>query len=1166
MEAGPERIFIGDTPLKHSDQPVRGEYVTWRGELFYMIGNVDAMEPFFMSVVSHSDHWLFVASNGGLTAGRVSPEQALFPYYSVDKITENSENTGPKSLFLVTRSGRTHLWEPFSERQRGMYAIVRNLYKNITGTTLVFEENNLDLGLTYRYAWRASERFGFVITSWLVNAGDSPCRVELLEGLQNILPANVATDTQQTFSALLDAYKRGELDDGTRLGIFALNSTLTDRAEPSESLLATTVAPLGLSQADCLLSSLQLDRFRSGKGVETETEVRGRRGAYFVHTTLDLGPEEEKTWHLMADVAQDSAAIVQRIRWLQGEPAGLLRELEADIAAGQRKLWKIVASADGVQLSASQLYCAFHFTNVLFNLMRGGTFIDNYWIEIRAFADFLAVRNLPVLQGNADLFRALPAKMPLADLQRRMWASGSPDLIRLSHTYLPLTFSRRHGDPSRPWNRFAIQIKNPDASARLDYEGNWRDIFQNWEALASSYPEFVENMIGTFLNATTADGYNPYRITYRGVDWEVPEPGHPWANLGYWSDHQIIYLQKLLEISDKVHPGKLRQFMTQAMFSYANVPYRIKPYADVVENPYNTIEYDWDADKQIAARGRERGTDGKLVYGRDGQVLQVSLAEKLLTLLLAKLANLVPEGGIWMNTQRPEWNDANNALVGKGLSVVTLGYLRRYLVFCRDLFGDSELAAVPLNVEVERFYLRVHAILRQFEPMLQASFDDAQRRSIMDLLGEAGSDYRWSLYRGGFSGERVDEPRGEIVAFLDLARQYVEHSLRANKRDDNLYHAYNTLHLEHGHAAISHLYPMLEGQVAILSSELLSGDESIALLEGLRDSALYKPEQNSYLLYPDRVVPGFLEKNCLTEDQVRGIRLLTTLVEAGDPSIITRDVNGVYHFSSHIRNWNDVRRRLEELKTEARYAELVAAEFDKIRTLFEQTFHHDEFTGRSGTFFAYEGLGSVYWHMVAKLLLAVQETILRVRGSDSVPALVRKYTEIREGLSFSKSPEVYGAFPSDPYSHTPAGQGAKQPGMTGQVKEVILTRLAEVGLTVAGGCLVFDPLLVDPGEFLTAPSVSSYLDVTGREQTLELKAGSLAYSICQTPIVLEANAQKGITIHCADGTLERLQGQILDAVNSRHVFERDGAIHHLAVSLPIGQDPISARMASFNGP
>jgi hypothetical protein len=34
-----------------------------------------------------------------------------------------------------------------------------------------------------------------------------------------------------------------------------------------------------------------------------------------------------------------------------------------------------------------------------------------------------------------------------------------------------------------------------------------------------------------------------------------------------------------------------------------------------------------------------------------------------------------------MNTQRPEWNDANNALAGYGLSMVTLYQLERYLSF-----------------------------------------------------------------------------------------------------------------------------------------------------------------------------------------------------------------------------------------------------------------------------------------------------------------------------------------------------------------------------------------------------------------------------------------------------------------------------------------------------
>ena len=122
---------------------------------------------------------------------------------------------------------------------------------------------------------------------------------------------------QTVFSSLLDAYKRSELHSDTGLGIFRLSSCLTDLAEPSELLLATTVVSAGLTQADYLLSSLQLDHFRQGKGVATETEVRGRRGAYFTHATIELPGKAEYTWRLFADVDQDNADVIQTIEALQ---------------------------------------------------------------------------------------------------------------------------------------------------------------------------------------------------------------------------------------------------------------------------------------------------------------------------------------------------------------------------------------------------------------------------------------------------------------------------------------------------------------------------------------------------------------------------------------------------------------------------------------------------------------------------------------------------------------------------------------------------------------------------------------------------------------------------------------------------------------------------------
>ena len=52
------------------------------GEAYYKITDSGRLRPFFMSITSAYDHWLFISSNGGLTAGRKNSEYALFPYYT----------------------------------------------------------------------------------------------------------------------------------------------------------------------------------------------------------------------------------------------------------------------------------------------------------------------------------------------------------------------------------------------------------------------------------------------------------------------------------------------------------------------------------------------------------------------------------------------------------------------------------------------------------------------------------------------------------------------------------------------------------------------------------------------------------------------------------------------------------------------------------------------------------------------------------------------------------------------------------------------------------------------------------------------------------------------------------------------------------------------------
>jgi hypothetical protein len=812
-----------------------------------------------------------------------------------------------------------------------------------------------------------------------------------------------------------------------------------------------------------------------------------------------------------------------------------------------------VAAADGLQLSAQETTTAHHFANVLFNIMRGGLFAGGYCLQRSDFLDFVQVRNRPVLEAHAPWFAALPPQMQITELYRRAADSGAPDLIRLCYEYLPLTFGRRHGDPSRPWNQFSINLKKADGSPRLDYQGNWRDIFQNWEPLLLSFPAYTAGAIAKFLNATTADGYNPYRVTRAGVEWEVPEPDNPWSNIGYWSDHQIIYLQKLLEIAQQVQPGSLRALWNRPVFSYANVPYRLRPYREMLADWHDTIEFDWRSEEATRAAVAAFGTDGRLLRDADGRVIHVTMVEKLLTLLLVKLTNLVPEGGIWMNAQRPEWNDANNALAGKGLSIVTAAYLRRFIAFWRAQLAAAEEETFIVNTAVAALFAAVQRVLLDYQNKLPTGFDDQTRRAMMDDLGAAATAYRTLIYENGLPDSQAELTGQALRDLLALAQAFIEHTLLANRRPDDLYHAYNVLHLTEQGAAVENLALMLEGQVAILSSGLLSPGEALALLRNLRQSDLYRADQHSYMLYPNRRLPGFRRKNNITADQLAGSKLAAALAANADMRLLTRDQAGVTHFNGNFHNAGDVTRALDELAQEPAYAELVTAERGFILDLFESTFNHRAFTGRSGTFFAYEGLGSIYWHMVSKLLLAAQECYQQAvdekLGATVIDALAVAYYDIRRGLGFNKSPAEYGAFPTDPYSHTPMAGGARQPGMTGQVKEEILTRLGELGVLLRGGALRFAPTLLKGEEFFGTENEFAYIDTVGEQKTLPLPPGSLAFTICQTPVVYVRGDEAQIEVMMAQGQPAVFKGNCLDTKTTKHILDRDGQITSLRVTV-----------------
>ena len=220
------------------------------GVEMYRIAPIDRIDPFLMTVVSSSDLWMFVSSTGGLTAGRVEPQNCIFPYETDDRLHHLSGRVGPVTVLRVRTPDATTRWEPFTGDDPHTR---RSLRKSLLGNAVVFEEQHLELGLTMRYRWAPSDRFGWVRTASLVNHdGHQPVTVEILDGLLDVMPWGIGVPFQQQMSNLANAYRRSEITEAG-IGIFTLEALIVDVPEPAEALRATTVWSTGLGDTSTSL-------------------------------------------------------------------------------------------------------------------------------------------------------------------------------------------------------------------------------------------------------------------------------------------------------------------------------------------------------------------------------------------------------------------------------------------------------------------------------------------------------------------------------------------------------------------------------------------------------------------------------------------------------------------------------------------------------------------------------------------------------------------------------------------------------------------------------------------------------------------------------------------------------------------------------------------------
>ena len=577
--------------------------------------------------------------HGGLTAGRRDPDLALFPYYTDDKIHDTGGDHRQQDV-----AGRAPPWPEAISGSRspiaapGVYRVRRNLYKNFWGNQLIFEEINEDLALTFRYGWFNSAAVRLRPPSaWLIEhrpgrgAGRScwtACRTSC--------PAAWAASSSSNKSTLLDAYKQertaAQPPASACSGSARSRWTAPSRRKPCAPPTRLVRRPEAPARRCCRrcnwIGSAQGQPLRRGDG-----RARRARRVFRAGGADTCAADRPADWLLVADVeprsvgggASSTATRADRRDFDRSCERGHSARHRGTATDRRRRRWPAEdRPAAGLTRATSN--------NVLFNVMRGGVFADGYEVD-PAICGLRRQSESGRGRASCRVFPALPKPVLYGALVRRRRRSRRP----AARTPLPRIPAAHLQPPARRSQPTVEPVlhRHPQrrtARAALNYEGNWRDIFQNWEALAVSFPGYIAGMICRFVNASTADGYNPYRITRDGIDWEVVDPHDPWAHIGYWGDHQIIYLLKLLELLAAPRSRDIARTCSRATSSPTPTsPIGSNPTNSLLANPKDTVVFRPAAgEPRAAARARPRARMASWSGTTRADVRLVNLTEKLL--------------------------------------------------------------------------------------------------------------------------------------------------------------------------------------------------------------------------------------------------------------------------------------------------------------------------------------------------------------------------------------------------------------------------------------------------------------------------------------------------------------------------------------------------------
>ncbi|AZT91510.1 hypothetical protein ELD05_13400 [Caldicellulosiruptor changbaiensis] len=380
-------------------------------------------------------------------------------------------------------------------------------------------------------------------------------------------------------------------------------------------------------------------------------------------------------------------------------------------------------------------------------------------------------------------------------------------------------FSRKHGDLERDYNFFEIQDTYYSQG-----NGNFRDINQNRRNDILFNPDIFDFNVWYFISLIQLDSYNP--LVVKGIKYRLNNLEHlekyivngkeelkrfferdylPYELIkfleihnikiniskeefvncclvnsekiieadpgeGYWIDH-FTYNLDLIENFESVYPDKMKQLLLQRKYYYYDNEHYVKPRRERIKIIDGKVKqhgaYALDKEKQELINSRADRKRYVRTYSGQGDVYTGSLIEKLLVILLNRMATLDPFGvGVEMEASKPGWNDALNGLPGIfGSSVCETFELLRLVRMLKKYFEVylEDVKEIDVFEELFEFFVKLKNLLADTDHHENTLLYWEESNAIKE-------EYRIKT-RFGISGNMAKIYRKDLLEFLDLCER-----------------------------------------------------------------------------------------------------------------------------------------------------------------------------------------------------------------------------------------------------------------------------------------------------------------------------------------------------------------------------------------------------------